>query len=372
MEHHPAGTLVLKHTTIIRDRLLPPHAYGQVTVDIDAQVNGMKVVAEGDMPQEARIIDVASALGISPNDTDTLNQVITVASDDRLSFDDPMAKPRRRSDRKRIPKAPADGVVNLVENGKIIFLANPEPIRVFARIAGVVVELLGDEEIRGVRIRSQGALMQCAWGNGQFTFGPYAMEPKEGLASLLEHDSLLESFRGYIYILERPIVVEDFRIVVEKQLGGLVAPCMPYYLRETAMMLKVPIILTEGFGKRKRTALLFNLLREFESSREGAFDATMPSRWEYGRPEIVLPAGLRGEAPPAPTLEDPLQVGMNVRLRRAPYEGLTGRVTDIPVSLQVIDNGLRVRAVRVKLQDDRHVTIPAANLEMLGEATRHS
>ncbi|MCB9438624.1 MAG: hypothetical protein H6673_16750 [Anaerolineales bacterium] len=366
MAHHPATRLILKQTTIIRDRLLPPHVYGRITVKIDDEVTARKVVAQGEASEEFRIVDIVEAMGLDPSDSDKIAAMIRVGQGETVEAGDLLIEPRNRRQKKRGPKAPANGVVSLIENGRIILQIDPKPVVVYARVPGVVQAPLGEDGERGVQIRTQGALIQGAWGNGRFAFAPYNMEPTAGLISLRQHESLLESIKGQVYVLERPITPADLRIVVEKELGGLVAPSMPFYLRETAMMLKVPIILTEGFGQRKPTTRAYEILREFERQREGAFDATMPERWQRGRPEIVLPAGLV-QPPPPPNLQTPLKVGATVRLRREPYDGLIGQVVALPDTLRRLENGLQVQAADIKLRIGSIVTVPLANLEVLGD-----
>lgn len=368
MDYHPAGTIILKSTSILRSRVLPSHVYGEVTVDEGDEVMSNKVVAHGVAPQAFRIIDVAKALNIRPDDVTTLAKVIRVQAGDAVEAGAPLAKARRRRERRYIPLAPADGVVSVVEHGRIILSVNPEPIEIYARIPGIVSQLIGEDNNRGVLIRSQGALMQCAWGNGKFAFGAYSFEPEAGLASLRNEDSLLNNLRGRVYILERAIEIDDLHVVLEKGLGGLVATSMPYHLRETAMMLKVPIILTEGFGKRNPSVRVYEILREFEKEREGAFDASLPDHRQQIQPEIVLPLSLRSQSAGEPNFEKALKVGMSVRLRRLPHDGQVAQITQIPEALQVIENGLRVPAAQVKLKGGKYVVVPLANLQLMGDS----
>lgn len=366
MAYHPATRLILKQTTVIRDRMLPPHVYGHITVKMEDEVTARKIVAQGNAPQEFRIIDIVQLMGLDPSDNHKIAAMIRVGQGETVAAGDLLIEPRNRRQKKRGPRAPANGVVSLIDNGRIILQIDPEPVVVYARVPGVILAPLGEDGERGVQIRTQGALIQGAWGNGRFAFAPYNMEPTAGLISLRQHESLLESIKGRVYVLERPITPTDLRVVVEKELGGLVAPSMPFYLRETAMMLKVPIILTEGFGQRKPTARAYEILREFERQREGAFDATMPERWQRGRPEIVLPAGLV-QPPPPPNLQNPLRVGATVRLRREPYDGLIGQVVALPDTPRRLENSLSVPAADVKLRVGTLVTVPLANLEVLGD-----
>lgn len=365
MRYHPEERIVLEYTVIKRDRTLPPRAYGAVRVSPGANVESNHIIAEGELPQDYRIIDVAGPLNIDPHDVEMLSSIMTVAQGDFIHAGQPLAAAPRRKYRKRIPRAPVEGVVSLVEQGNVILQTNPQPVAVYARMQGRVTELIGN---KGARIETVGSLIQGAWGNGRFLFSSFSFEPKDGLQSLVKQTSLLENVRGRVYVLDRPIAVEDLRLVLKKELGGLVAPSMSYHLRETAMALKVPIILTEGFGEAQMTRRIHDMLREFENKRQAAFDAISPNRWTSERPEIVVPYQASGQNAFEPTFDAVLLVGATVRLSRAPHEGQIATVTDLPDKPQIMENGLRVAAAQVKLRSGHEVFVPLANIELLGEA----
>ncbi|MBI5931186.1 MAG: hypothetical protein HY862_17890 [Chloroflexi bacterium] len=365
MRYHPEERIVLEYTVIKRDRALPPRAYGSVRVSPGANVESTHIIAEGELPQDFRIVDVAGPLNIDPDDAELLSNVLTVAQGDVVPAGHPLATPPRRKDRKKVPHVPVDGVVSLVEHGRVILQTNPQPVVVYARLQGRVTELIGN---KGARIETVGSLIQGAWGNGRFLFSSFSFEPKDGLQSLIKQTSLLENVRGRVYILERPINVEDLRVVVKKELGGLVAPSMSYHLRETAMALKVPIILTEGFGEAQMTRRTNEILREFENKRQAAFDAMLPNRWTSDRPEIVIPYQAPGTNALYPAFDEVLIVGATVRLSRAPYEGQIATVTALPDKPQIMENGLRTAAAQVKLRNGHEVMVPLANIELLGES----
>jgi hypothetical protein len=366
MRYHPEERIVLEYTVITRDRMLPPRAYGSVRVSPGANVESNHVIAAGELAQDFRIVDVAGPLRIDPNDVETLSSILTVGPGDAIQAGQPLANPRRRKDRKRVPDAPTDGIVSVIEHGRVILQTNPQPVVVYARMQGRITELIGGN--KGARIETVGALVQGAWGNGRFLFSSFSFEPRDGLQSLIKQTSLLENVRGRVYVLERPITVEDLRVVVKKELGGLVAPSMNYHLRETAMALKVPIILTEGFGELQPTRRVFDILREFENKRQAAFDAAAFNRWTNEHPEIVIPYQLPGQNARQPAMDEPLVVGAVVRLSRAPYEGQIATVTNLPDKPQIMENGLRVAAAQVKLRNGREVSVPLANVELLGES----
>jgi hypothetical protein len=365
MKHFPEERIIHEFTAVRHTRLLPPEAYGEVLVKVGDHVQGPDVIARGGLPQDYQIIDVAGPMRISPTDTETLQSVITLQVGDRVVEGQPLAEERNRRDRKRIPLAPSDGIVRLVEGGQLVLQINPQPIEVQARIPGVIDEVIED---RGAVVESTGSYLQCAWGNGQFAFGTYAFEPPKGLASISSDESLLTHYRGRIYILERPIQPEDFRLVIRHKLGGLVAPAMSYRLREVAMAFKVPIMLTEGFGHYRGTSLIYRILHQFEGKRQAAFDASPPNRWKGEVPGIIIPTSAGSQRITRPAINLPVEPGYSVRLQREPYVGEIALVKDIADQPYTTESGLRVPAAQVKLHTGKHVMVPLANVQMLGKS----
>jgi len=162
-----------------------------------------------------------------------------------------------------------------------------------------------------------------------------------------------------------PIERADLLLAQRQDAAGVVAPSMAASLREFALGLTFPVILTEGFGRRQPTALIYRLLQS-NMGRQAAFDATTPEHGAWERPEIVLPLPAGGTFPEAPSLTRALAVGSNVRLTRAPWDGILAEVVALPPTPQVIDNGLRTQCARVRLPNNREVLVPLANLELLG------
>jgi hypothetical protein len=170
--------------------------------------------------------------------------------------------------------------------------------------------------------------------------------------------------RGRVFVLERSLTAEDIAIGVKTRVAGFVAVTMPYYLRPAAEMVEFPIILTNGFGKKRRSERIFNQLRRFAGRNQAAFDAHMPGRWQNDRPEIIIPLGSQDATPP-PSPDTRLKVGMLVRIGRAPHQGAVGEITALPDSPQPIDNGLHTLVARVKLETGQTYAIPLPNLELL-------
>ena len=363
MDFYPKTTLIIEKTKIYRDRVLPPGIYGEVTVGVNESVQPHKIVVRGERPQDLRIFDIANEYGIKPDNTDKLMTLIAVRPGETVTEGQILVHVKGRRAQKRAPHAPANGRVRIIDNGRIILQINPEPIQIAARVPGRVLDIIGN---RGVRIETSGSLLQCMWGNGKFTYGAYALEPEEGLESLASRASRLEGgMRGRVFVLERPLTPEDISIGVKSRVAGLVATTMPHYLRQAAEMVDFPIILTEGFGKKRASERIFNMLRRYAGRNQAAFDAHMPGRWQNDRPEIIVPLGSQ-DVPPPLSPDRPAKVGMRVRISRTPHQGAFGEITALPDSPEAIDNGLRTLVARVKLDTGQTHVIPIRNIEILG------
>jgi len=259
-------------------------------------------------------------------------------------------------------KSPINDVVARVDEGQIILQITPDPVEVFAMCPGEVTSIRGTTE---VLIESVGALIQCAWGNGQHVFSNYKMEPEDGLESL-RGESLLNEFRNSAVVTNRPITSPStFLIAATQELTGIIAPSMHIDLREVALRQKIPVILTEGFGEQQMSEMVYNLLRD-NLGRPALLDATEPQRWSATRPEIIIPLPPGGTLPPPPEVDQPLVEGALVRLLRAPYAGMSGRVRRLVESPRAVENGLRLPGAEVQLSSGQTVFVPLANIAMLG------
>jgi len=346
---------------VTRERRLPPGVvHRHTTVGPGTQVSAVTVVLQGDVLREYRILDVARALRLHKAGPQQVASLITVAPDQRVRLGQELAA-RGRGKRAQALLSPADGEVVSVDDGQIIIQVSERAVEVLAKIPGEVESVENDI----VRLSGVGAVMQCAWGNGRFFFGAYQFLPEEGFAALRTLDPTISPYRARMIISPLPIERADLLLAQRQDAAGVVAPSMAASLREFALGLTFPVILTEGFGRRQPTALIYRLLQS-NMGRQAAFDATTPEHGAWERPEIVLPLPAGGTFPEAPSLTRALAVGSNVRLTRAPWDGILAEVVALPPTPQVIDNGLRTQCARVRLPNNREVLVPLANLELLG------
>lgn len=361
MPYYPETTVIQSLARVVRERELPAEALPRTMHMLQGgQVEAVTTVLAGDMLRDYRILDVAAHLRLHRPDPDDLARFIVVREEQRVEAGEELAR-RGKGRRARVLKSPADGLVVRIENGLIFLQVSQQRIAIQAKIPGEIEAV----ETHRVRIRGTGAIMQCAWGNGGFAYTSFQFLPEDGFEGLSRLDPRMSDYRERVIISIRPLTRRDLQIAQQHQAAGVVAPSMPSNLREFAKGLTFPVLLTEGFGQRRPTALIYTLLRS-NMGRQAAFDAAMPDRWPWERPEIVIPLPSGGAFPPVPALDRPLAVGAQVRLTRAPWQGLTGRVVELPPAPQVIGNGLRVPGARVQLANQQVVLVPLANLELLG------
>jgi hypothetical protein len=248
-----------------------------------------------------------------------------------------------------------------IHEGRIVLQISERAVEVRAKIPGAVEKI----ESHLVQIAGNGAIMQGAWGNGHFCYETFRFLPEDGFVGLSRLDPRISEYRGVVIVSPFPINQGDLMVAQQQEATGVVAPSMPAHLREFAMGLTFPVLLTEGFGQKRPTALIYNLLRD-NMGRQAAFDAVTPDRWSGVRPEIMIPLPFGGLTPPIPALDRSLEVGAQVRITRAPWDGFIGEVVELPDTPQVVGNGLRVPSAKVRLPGGRLGLIPLANLELLG------
>jgi hypothetical protein len=361
MPYYPEHTFILGLATIRRERRLPPGAFGEAVVREHQRVEASEVVLRGSVPGRYVILEALGPLGLRVGDV-LADEWFQARVGEQVKKGQVIAARGKGRGAKTL-KAPVDGIMARIDEGQVILQATPQPVEVYAMCPGEITSVRPQE----VLLETYGALIQCAWGNGKRTYGIYKPEPPEGIESLKE-EALLQAYRSTAIVMTRPIASTlIFNVAFEQEITALIAPSMHADLREAALRQPIPIILTEGFGEQQMSEIVYNLLRD-NVGRPALIDATEPVRWTSSRPEIIIPLPSGGQLPPVPEMDQPLVEGSIVRLTRAPYTGMTGRVRQLPDSPRAVENGLRLAGAEVQLSSGRTVFVPLANLELLGRA----
>jgi hypothetical protein len=180
---------ILPLTTLRRERLLP--VPGRVTARMDQKVSALDVVAEAHYGQQHLLIDVARSLGVQP---EVAQRLIQVKAGETITKGQNLAQ-KAGLVPQSVP-APENGRVILVGSGRILMEVGEGTFELRTGIPGKVTRLIPE---RGVEITFNGALVQCAWGNGQMGLG--LMLPLVTEADGLLTEKLIDvSLRGSILL----------------------------------------------------------------------------------------------------------------------------------------------------------------------------
>ncbi len=362
------GLTVSPSVTIRKARRLP--VKGDVVVEKGARVKADTVVAKVDIPGTLAVVKVAPQLGCAAED---IHKFCFVQQDARVGKNDVLAERKTFfglvTNRARTP---IDGTIEYISHlsGNIGVRGAPKPISCNAYISGTVVDIIEDE---GVVVETTGALVQGIFGVGGERHAELIWLNAAG--DTLTSDCITESHRGGIVMFGGRIDGAVLYAAAEHGLLGIVgasiidSELMSFLGYDIGVAVTgeedIPftLILTEGFGTLCMPDRTSKLLESLSGSHAAINGATQ-IRAGVIRPELIVPREA-GTAPVAARVSE-LAVGTPVRLIRRPHFGRMGAVTIMHEQPVVIDTGSKVRVVSVRLEDGEEVTVPRANVEILG------
>ena len=344
---------VLPLTTIVRERTLP--VAGKVTAHLNQRVSPTDVIAEANFAREHVLLDVARTFGVSANAADKL---LKVKEGDRLTegalvaeADGPFA---------RSIKAPRPGRVMVAGGGQVLMEVGDTRIELRAGLPGTVIQVMNE---RGVVIRTAGALIQGTWGNGRIDNGLMTslIDKQDGV---LTADRLDVSLRGSVILGGHVRDVETLRAATELPVRGLIISSLLSSLLQTAVQMRFPILVLDGFGAMPMNTAAYNLLTS-NNKREVTVNAEHFDRYSGNRPEAIIPLPVSNE-PDEPNAYETFATGQRVRMRRSPNAGMLGTISNLPSGMSLLASGLRAPAGEVKLENGITVLVPLVNLEVVG------
>jgi len=344
---------ILPLTTIVRERTLP--VAGKVNAHLNQRVNPTDVVAEANYAREHVLLDVARTFGISANAADKL---MKVKEGDRLTQGALVAEAGGIIPRSI--KAPRPGRVMVAAGGQVLMEVGDTRIELRAGMPGTVIQVLNE---RGVVIRTSGALIQGTWGNGRIDNGLMTSLIDKPDA-VLTADRLDINLRGSVILGGHVRDAETLRAAAELPVRGLIISSILSSLLQTAVQMRFPILVLDGFGAMPMNSAAYNLLTS-NNKREVTVNAEHFDRYNGNRPEVIIPLPVSDE-PDEPNDYEIFVVGQRVRMRRSPNAGMLGAITSLPIGMSVLPSGLRAPAGEVKLENGTTVLVPLVNLEVVG------
>jgi hypothetical protein len=363
------GLTVTDSTVVRKTRRLP--LAGQVLVTVGARVRATDVVARTFLPGRVHLLNLASKLGVLP---DELGATLCVQPGAPIQPGTLLGEHRSFFGLFRTRAAsPIEGTFESVSSvtGQAVLREPPTPVEVSAYVDGEVVEVLADE---GVVVQTRAAMVQGIFGLAGETHAPLLRvvdRPDQPL--LAEH--IGEACAGRILIGGGRVSLAALRRAVDCNALGIVAGGVAYQDVKELLGYDVGVavtgnerigttlVVTEGFGDIAMASATFELLCRHEGQTASINGATQ-IRAGVIRPEVVIPhdratveAGASGPLG--------LEVGAPVRCIRAPHFGRIGKVAALPIQLVELPSETRVRVVEVELDGAERVTVPRANVEVI-------
>jgi hypothetical protein len=367
------GLKVARGTTLTRTRRLP--LPGTTTVQQGQKVKAEDIVARTELPGLVRSLNVASILGIQPEE---IHQNMQKKEGDAITKDEIIASSKGLFGLfKSQCKSPIDGTVESISKitGQVILREPQIPVEINAYVDGQVAEIIPNE---GVEIQTYGVFIQGIFGIGGESIGQLTMvcETPEDVISV---DRLDPKMAGKIIVAGALITSDMVNRAVQLGIKGIIAggiddgdlkKLLGYELGVAitgAEKLGITIIITEGFGRIAMANRTFDLLKEKEGMKVSINGATQ-IRAGVIRPEVVIPELEKSiTANNDQELQGFLSIGTEIRIIRDPHFGELATVSELPVELQELETEAKVRVLKVKLKKTgEEIVLPRANVEIVG------
>ena len=345
---------VIPLTTIIRQRLLP--VPGKVLARQGQKVGPRDVLAQAVVAPEHVVLDISRGLKIPAKNAAKFVQ----REVGELVVEGDVIATGPKGLMRRVIRAPCDGRIMLIRGGQVLLQRETTQFELLAGYNGLVRELIPD---RGVVIESIGGLVQGVWGNGRIDFGlmqVLADHPDEELLPA----RLDVSLRGAVVMAGYCKNPETLQVAAEISLRGLILASMSVDLVKQAQQSPFPIVLTEGFGKLRMSAPAYTLLKT-NASRDVTINAEAHDRFGIGLPEVVISLPVTSRPNPTPIPKE-YAAGQVVRIVSAPHLMQNGRLMAVLPGMTRYPNGVMAQSGEVLLDAGTKVTVPLANLEVLG------
>jgi hypothetical protein len=367
------GLKIKKRDTVRIERILPIE--GEVLVKVGDEVDFNTIVARTKLPGDAEMLNVTEILGLDPGDVfdKTLKKVGDSIEEGELLAQNITFWGLS----KKYVHAPFAGKIDSISGltGQVIVRQHDVPLEIDAYIKSKVVGVLPN---RGVVIETNAAFIQGIFGFGGENHGEIAIVV-DSPNKILTEDLIGPEHKGKIIVGGSAVNSRAFEKAVELGVNGIVVGSLDVedlieILGEDIGVaitgeedIEITVIATEGFGLLPMSQRTYNLLKSFEG-KMSAMNGTTQIRAGVLRPEIIIPYDVEEDTvfTDESSLEG-MKKGSLIRVIRSPYFGEIAKINALPVELQKIESGSRVRVIELELENGSIVTVPRANVEIIEE-----
>ena len=370
------GLKVSRGTALKRVRRLP--LPGTIAVQQGEKVSAEIVVARTELPGQVRSLNVASLLGVQPED---IYDNMLKKESERIKRDEVIASSKGLFGLfKSQCKSPIDGTIESISKitGQVMLRETEIPVEINAYVDGQIDEIIPNE---GVVVQTYGTFIQGIFGVGGESIGQLVMacsSPDEKVSP----DSLNSSMSDKIVVVGSLATSELINKSIQLGIKSIIAggiddsdlrQLLGYELGVAitgSEKIGTTIIITEGFGRIAIADRTFGILKEREGMKASVNGATQ-IRAGVIRPEVVVPEigenlgkGLSDDE--TKKSQNQLMIGTEVRIIREPHFGELAEVSELPVELQQLETEAKVRILKVKLRrNGEEALLPRANVEII-------
>ncbi|MDA1261366.1 MAG: hypothetical protein O3B75_00525 [Planctomycetota bacterium] len=368
------GLKVTARTTYRVRRLLP--VTGEVRVKVGESVSAETVVAQTFLEGDVFPIKVAGMLSVNPAE---LIPLMLKRVGDSVQVGDALARSKGIFGMmKTEAKSTAKGTLESVSEstGMVIIRGAQTPVQVCAYVAGKIIEVIPNE---GVVVETDALFVQGIFGVGGETWGPLMIAGKSHAEDLRE-EHIDASMKGAVVVGGARMTAGGIRRAREVGVSALICggiddadlrDVLGYDLGVAVTgseKIGITLLVTEGFGDIAMAKRTFQLLLAHAGKMASVNGATQ-IRAGVMRPEIAVPLGeaSSGEIFTGGATAGILDIGTPVRIIRDPHFGLLGSVNALPEQPAVLGSGSKARVLEVALESGQRVTVPRANVELVGD-----
>jgi hypothetical protein len=332
---------------------------GRVTRRLNDRVAADSVVAEANVPQGYRLIEMDMALGVRGRRASErlVRKAMIRRIGDVVERGEPIA--RTGTLRKKEIASPVAGQIVDMRDTRVLIEAVPQVVELLALYPGRIVDLIPQ---RGVVIETTGILVQGAWGCGPAQRTTLASAVPAGDVPLLAGQITGEHV-GAVLLGGRTLDADAIAQAVDARVRGVIVGSIHGDLVPVIAESGLSVIVTEGFGDSPMHPDAFELLSSCVD-QEVCFQPSTRVEHRAQRPEVFC--FVPGQEHPALTApSEALSLGTRVRVLRAPYQNAIGEIVSLPRRPRRLVSGVIAWGAEVDLEPAGVAYVPLENLEII-------
>ncbi len=353
-----AQTRVVKFARVRRERMLP--ARGVVMVTAGNRVGALDVVAKVTNAGNVRPVPLARYL--RTKETALEKYLLKQPGEDFAAREILASKPESLGMLRRIYRAPSAGRIVAAQGAWLALELADTAFELRALYRGTVINVMARQ---GVVIEATGALVQGVWGAGGEGYGVIrqVVDQPDGI---LGEERIDVTARGTVLLAGAGITEAALRRAAAEHVAGLIIGGLAPALQNLCAELQLPTLVTEGFGERAMSRLIFDLLAAHVGEETIINTPDVPT--SSHRPEAFIPilagSGSGETAVPPPTLV--AQTGAQVRVIGGARRGQIGHLAEIANLPHTLESGVAAWGAEITLGAGERVFVPWENLELIG------